>query len=205
MKRNTAFTAVLLAALLCTGCAGQNGSSSAGDPPVTDAPAAGTEATEAESPETDAPESESAAVQTDAPTEENAQPVTEPPVSPADAATPFETVTAEGWFTATVRAKMPDYVSDDTTERAAVLQLFQDVPFFIILSPEICGQLTVGQTYAFHVSEQEIMTEKSNLFEDGTLSPEAVIHSYTQIDSVRTPEEDEGGLDCWHVSYQPVS
>ena len=56
MKRNTAFTAVLLAALLCTGCAGQNSSSSAGDPPVTDAPAAGTEATEAESPETDAPD-----------------------------------------------------------------------------------------------------------------------------------------------------
>ncbi|MBP0987437.1 MAG: hypothetical protein J6S92_04080 [Oscillospiraceae bacterium] len=207
MKHSTSIPAILLSCLLLTACAGQHSTSSADDPPAAETQSSVQETPETVSTETAEPETESAAVQTDAPAADIKQPVTEPSVLPADAdeASPYATVTAEGWFTATVRALMPDYVSDYTTERAAVLQLFQDVPFFMILSPELCEQLTVGKTYAFHISEQELMTEKTNLFDDGTLSPDAVIHSYVQIDSVRTPEEGEDGLECWHVSYQPVS
>ena len=207
MKHKYAITALLLAALLCTGCTGQTGPSAAEESqtPVTGSPAAETAAPETEAASSAA--SEALPAETNSPKQVTQPPVTDPPAVPADSEeiNPYGTVTAEGWFTATVRAKLPDYVSDETTERAAVLQLFQDVPFFMILSPEICEQIDVGKTYAFHICEQEITTEKSNLYEDGTLSPDAVIHSYFQIDSVRTPEEDEGGLECWNVTYTPVS
>lgn len=208
MKYKITAALLLSALLLCTGCAGQNstslpepvGSSSAAEsesaadtPPVTDTPQPDSHA---DTPLTDAPASG----------EQDAEPVTDPPLlNDNGAASPYESVMIEGQFTATVRAKMPDYVSDEETVQAAVLQLFQDIPFFIRLSPEICDQIEAGEIYVFHVPEQELTTEKTNLFEDGTLSPDAVIRSYAVIDSVRKPQEDEYGLDTWNVSYKTVS
>ena len=209
-KRITA--SLLAAVLLCTGCAAQNSSTVPepdGTPAVTDA--AETESAAETVPEsTEAQESEDdvSAVQTDAAAsgEDAAVPVTDPPVqAETDEDSPYASVMIEGQFTATVRAKLPDYVSDEETVQAAVLQLFQDIPFFIRLTPEICDQIEAGEIYVFHVPEQELTTEKTNLFDDGTLSPDAVIRSYAVIDSVRKPQEDEYGLDTWNVSYKTVS
>lgn len=217
MKQYHATAVLLAAAMLCTGCAGQ-GSGASADVPSSAADAR-TEPAAAETgaapAETDAAVQQTSAAQSSVPASDAGEPVTDPPVTeppaaaqqsaPPEYTSPYETVTAEGWFTATVRAKMPDYVTDETTIRAAVLQLFQDIPFYMELTPEICGQLTVGEIYAFHVTEQEFTTEKTNLYEDGTLSPSAVKCSYIRIDSVRSPEEGETGLECWHVNYKPVS
>ena len=210
---NKRITAPLLAVLLlCTGCASQNSSTVPepyGTPAVTDA--AETESAAETVPEsTDAQESadDTAAALTDAAPsgEDAAVPVTDPPVqAETDEDSPYASVMIEGQFTATVRAKLPDYVSDEETVQAAVLQLFQDIPFFIRLTPEICEQIEAGEIYVFHVPEQELTTAKTNLFDDGTLSPDAVIRSYAVIDSVRKPQEDEYGLDTWNVSYKTVS
>lgn len=213
MKRHTAAAMLLTAMLLCTGCTGQTGTASVPDEPpaVTDEPIETAESeivTEAPD-STDASPTDSAAqpdVTGASAAEDTAPAVT---VSPPDYSTgaldPYETVMIEGDFNATVRALMPDYVNDEETVRAAVLQLFQDIPFFIILSPEICEQLEVGGNYLFHIPEQEITTEKTNLFEDGTLSPDAIVRSYVKIDSFRAPQEGEYGLDSWFVTYQHVS
>lgn len=209
-KRITA--SLLAAVLLCTGCAAQNSSTV----PEPDGTPAVTDAAETESAAETVPEStvaqesadDSSAVLTDAAAsgEDAAVPVTDPPVqAETDEDSPYASVMIEGQFTATVRAKLPDYVSDEETVQAAVLQLFQDIPFFIRLTPEICDQIEAGEIYVFHVPEQELTTEKTNLFDDGTLSPDAVIRSYAVIDSVRKPQEDEYGLDTWNVSYKTVS
>lgn len=213
MKCHTAAAMLLTAMLLCTGCTGQTGTASVPDEPpaVTDEPIETAESeivTEAPG-STDASLTDSAAqpdVTGASAAEDTAPAVTVPPPDYSTGALdPYETVTIEGDFNATVRALMPDYVNDEETVRAAVLQLFQDIPFFIILSPEICEQLEVGGNYLFHIPEQEITTEKTNLFEDGTLSPDAIVRSYVKIDSFRAPQEGEYGLDSWFVTYQHVS
>ncbi len=212
--KNMILSALLLSAvLLCTGCAGQTGSSAADE---TSAATGQTDTAPETASLTDAPESadtpvtdaEALPILTDAPavSEDAEKPVTDPPAQDDNGeASPFESVMIEGQFTATVRAKMPDYVSDEETVQAAVLQLFQDIPFFIRLTPEICDQIEVGETYVFHIPEQELTTEKTNLFDGSLLSPDAVIRSYATIDSVRAPQENEYGLDTWNVTYQPVS
>lgn len=213
MKRHTAAAMLLTAMLLCTGCTGQTGTASVPEEPpaVTDEPIETAESeTVTEAPgSTDASLTDSAAqpdVTGASAAEDSAPSVTVPPSDYSSGALdPYETVTIEGDFNATVRALMPDYVNDEETVRAAVLQLFQDIPFFIILSPEICEQLEVGGNYLFHIPEQEITTEKTNLFEDGTLSPDAIVRSYVKIDSFRAPQEGEYGLDSWFVTYQHVS
>lgn len=118
---------------------------------------------------------------------------------------PYQTVMIQGSFTATVRALMPDYVTDGTTVNSAVLQLFQDGPFFTRLTPEICAQLTVGETYTFLVKEQEINAPKTNLGDNNYLSSDQIRARWVEIDSVRAPQEDEIGLDCWNVTYSIVS
>ena len=212
--KNMILSALLLSAvLLCTGCARQTGSSAADETSAvteqTDTAPETASLTEAlESADTTVTDAEALPVLTDAPTvsEEAEKPVTDPPAQDDNGeASPFESVMIEGQFTATVRAKMPDYVSDEETVQAAVLQLFQDIPFFIRLTPEICDQIEVGETYVFHIPEQELTTEKTNLFDGNLLSPDAVIRSYATIDSVRAPQENEYGLDTWNVTYQPVS
>ena len=208
MKRNTVTALLLTCILLCTGCAGQTSASSTADSgtPVTE-PAVSSEA-ETEPETTESAEETSAAAETESAAETEAeQPAAEQPEAPQifEEASPIASVMIEGDFNATVRALLPDYVNDEETVRAAVLQLFQDVPFFIILTPEICGQLEVGGNYMFHIPEQEITTEKNYLFDDGTLSPDAIKTGYTAIDSVRAPKEDEYGLDSWFVKYTSVS
>lgn len=213
MKRHTAAAMLLTAMLLCTGCTGQTGTASVPEesPAVTGEPieTAESEITAEAADSTDASLTDSAAppdVTGASAAEDSAPAVTVPPPDYSTGALdPYETVTIEGDFNATVRALMPDYVNDEETVRAAVLQLFQDIPFFIILSPELCEQLEVGGNYLFHIPEQEITTEKTNLFEDGTLSPDAIVRSYVRIDSFRAPQEGEYGLDSWFVTYQHVS
>ena len=185
------------------------------EPPVSssaDTSTPDTEAPVSSSADTDPETTESAAdtsslAVTEAKPEAESLPATAPPQDSqtADEESLYQSVMIKGQFTATVRALMPDYVYDDKTVQAAVLQLFQDMPFFISMTPEICAQLTVGETYVFQISEQELITAKINLYEDGILSPNAIIRFFPYVDSVRAPQDDEIGLDTWNVTYTPVS
>jgi hypothetical protein len=110
-----------------------------------------------------------------------------------------------GDFTATVRKLIPDYVFDGETPRAAVVTLFQDAPFVLSLSPEICAELQEGETYTFLVEEQEAMLWPNELWpnennEDGMLSEDALILHHVTVSDFRTPEEEEYGLNCWRVA-----
>lgn len=222
MKRKSLSALLLTCTLLCAGCVDQSSTSSSADigmsntePPVSSAADTSTPDTEppaSSSADTEPETTESAAdtssfAVTEAKPEAESSPVTAPPQAPqtADEESPYQSVMIKGQFTATVRALMPDYVYDDKTVQAAVLQLFQDMPFFISLTPEICAQLTVGETYVFQISEQELITAKMNLYENGILSPDAIIRFFPYIDSVRAPQDDEIGLDTWNVTYTPVS
>lgn len=114
----------------------------------------------------------------------------------------YRSITAEGSFTATVRALMPDYVSEPDTVQAAVLQLFQDDPVFIRLGRDICSGLTVGQTYTFVVDAQEMYVSRTMLLPDRILDSRALRIWTPVISEVRAPLENEAGLDCWRLCYE---
>lgn len=115
----------------------------------------------------------------------------------------FYEVTTEGWFTATVVKKCPDYESGSDVESAALLQLFQCEPFYLKLSPGICAKIEENETYAFHVAKQKLTTGLSNLFvyEAGYISSDSIIENQALIDDVREPKIIEYGEDCWNVKY----
>lgn len=222
MKQKSLSALLLTCTLLCAGCGDQSSTSSSADIGMSNTEPAVSSVADTSTPDTEPPVSSSADTKpettesaadtsslavTEAKPEAESLPATAPPQDSqtADEESPYQSVMIKGQFTATVRALMPDYVYDDKTVQAAVLQLFQDMPFFISMTPEICAQLTVGETYVFHIPEQELTTEKTNLFDGSLLSPDAVIRSYAAIDSVRAPQDDEIGLDTWNVTYTPVS
>ena len=110
------------------------------------------------------------------------------------------TVWVSGDFTATVHAVMSDFVSDEQN-RTAVVTLFQDMPFVLRLSPELCAQLQVGESYTFIVESQEADIYAGQFIDESTVSPEALLLNSFRVSEVRAPEEDEYGLDCWRVHY----
>ena len=111
----------------------------------------------------------------------------------------METVTVYGDFTATVRQLIPDYAYDSTTNRAAVITLFQSGPAIIRLNEEICSEIQAGETYTFEVAEQELIIPAYQLSDDNIID---INLDKLNISTFRTPAEDEYGLECWRVKYK---
>ncbi len=117
-----------------------------------------------------------------------------------DGVTARKTVTVYGSFTATVRSLIPDYVFDSHTNRAAVITLFQDGPCVIPLDEDICSMLEVGETYTFELSERSMELPVYLLDNNYNIYSASVLERVA-IQEVRTPTEDEYGLECWRVKY----
>lgn len=109
-------------------------------------------------------------------------------------------VSIEGRFTAMVIKK---YDGSTGVGCGAIMALFQDVPFYISLTPEICSQIEENEVYTFHIPKQQIRTGLTNLFmyEAGDINAFAIIENQALIDSVREPKAIEIGEECWHVKY----
>lgn len=117
-----------------------------------------------------------------------------------DGVTARKTVAVYGSFTATVRSLIPDYVFDSHTNRAAVITLFQDGPCVIPLDENICSKLEVGETYTFELSERSMELPVYLLGNNYNIYSESILERIV-IQDVRTPTEDEYGLECWRVKY----
>lgn len=114
------------------------------------------------------------------------------------------TVKVKGDFTATVRALIPNYVTDYETSRMAVVSLFQSTPFTIDTG-ELTKHLEVGETYVFEVkmSRYDIITREE--YETGTfLNPEVTFSMYPSlyISNFHPAEEEDCGLDSVHLEYE---
>ena len=109
-------------------------------------------------------------------------------------------VSIEGRFTARIIKK---YDGSTGVGCGAIMALFQDVPFYISLTPEICSQIEENEVYTFHIPKQQIRTGLTNLFmyEAGDINAFAIIENQALIDSVREPKAIEIGEECWNVKY----
>ena len=96
-----------------------------------------------------------------------------------------------GKFTATVRGLIPDYVTDGETARAAVVTLFQGMPFVLYLNENLCKELEIGKTYTFIVEEQEAILSSEEFDDEGNVSLDALILGRFRATDLRTPTEDE--------------
>ena len=114
-----------------------------------------------------------------------------------EAAPSTVSVKLKGNFTATVRALIPDYVSDDQTPRIAVVTLFQSTPF-TIYSGSFTERLKVGETYVFEIKEKtvEVSTEE---YERNFPAPEGML---LWVSDFREAEESDCGLDSVHLEYE---
>jgi len=113
------------------------------------------------------------------------------------------TVTVSGSFTAAVRAVLPDYQTDDTTLRAAVIQLNNDEMFVMKIAPEVCRLLTANETYTFLVDEQTVtVPDRKLLLEDNKLSADILKQQYIAVGSVRAPRNDESGVHSTRLTYK---
>lgn len=110
-------------------------------------------------------------------------------------------VEVSGSFTATVRALIPDYVTDSVTPQAAVVTLFQDGPFVLKLNETICSQLEEGETYTFIVPKQSVSLSDTELREEGLVDSDALLLRHISVRDFREPTDDEYGLVCWRVNY----
>lgn len=114
------------------------------------------------------------------------------------------TVKVKGDFTATVRALIPDYVTDDETPRMAVVTLFQSTPF--TLFGVDADRLEVGETYVFEVEMDRCQDITREEYESGSLlTPEIILpmyHPYIRISGFRLAEEKDCGLDSVHLEYE---
>lgn len=113
-------------------------------------------------------------------------------------------VKLKGSFTATVRALIPDYVTDDETPRMAVVTLFQSTPF--TLFGVDADRLEVGETYVFEVEMDRCQDITREEYESGSLlTPEIILpmyHPYIRISGFRLAEEKDCGLDSVHLEYE---
>lgn len=108
------------------------------------------------------------------------------------------TVTLKGSFTATVRALIPDYVTDYETPRMAVVTLFQSTPF-TIYSDSFTDQLEVGETYVFEIKENTVEVPLEE-YERGFPDPEEMMLLW--VSGFRPAEESDCGLDSVHLEYE---
>lgn len=112
-------------------------------------------------------------------------------------------VTVSGSFTATVRAVLPDYQTDDKTMRAAVIQFERDGMFVMNIAPEVCKLLTPDETYTFLVDEQTVNVPSLDyLLEDGVLSADILKTQYIEVGSVRAPRSAETGSRSTRLTYK---
>lgn len=118
----------------------------------------------------------------------------------------YETVpaTISGQFTATVRATLPDYVMGDTTHTVAIVNCFQDSPFAVYLGARLISQVEIGKTYVFEIEETEIQLQRQQC--DGPLpSPAEAVALYgVEVAAVRKAEENDLGLNGYHLEYKPA-
>jgi outer membrane murein-binding lipoprotein Lpp len=114
--------------------------------------------------------------------------------------------TVSGYFTATVRSTMPDYVYDDETPRMAVVTCFQSTPFTLWLEDELISQIAVGETYVFKVRETSAaLTRQADTtkYDQWLTSPEIAVPLFgLQIDSIAPAEEEDYGLDASHLALE---
>ena len=114
------------------------------------------------------------------------------------------TVKVTGEFMATVRALIPDYVTDDETPRMAVVTLFQSTPFTLVGVD--ADRLEVGETYVFEVEMDRCQDITREEYESGSLlTPEIILpmyHPYIRISGFRLAEEKDCGLDSVHLEYE---
>ena len=110
----------------------------------------------------------------------------------------------KGSFTATVRALIPDYVSDGETPRMALVTLFQSTPF--TLFGVDTDRLEAGETYVFEVEMNQCQDITREEYESGSLlTPEIILpmyHPYIRISGFRPAEESDCGLDSVHLEYE---
>lgn len=112
-------------------------------------------------------------------------------------------VQVSGSFTAAVRAIMPDYVLYDEIPTVAVVSLYQDYPFLLYLDEEICRELEVGKAYTFIIDEQTAVLSSDEMGPrpENVVSEGALMNRKFSITGVRTPVEEEYGVNCWRVYY----
>ena len=131
----------------------------------------------------------------------DAQPAAEDP----DAYAQPVTCTVTGNFTATVRKLIPDYVSDAETPRAAVVTLFQDGPFVIKLSDELCAKLQEDKTFTLIIGEQDAELCQWEHTNGGFVTDIALKEQKIEITDVREATEDEYGLEGMRIECAPKS
>jgi hypothetical protein len=120
----------------------------------------------------------------------------------SSAAEPLEIIVC-GSFTATVRAVLPDYQTDDETLRAAVIQFDRGDMFVMNIAPEVCKLLTPDETYTFLVDEQTVsVPSREYLMEDGALSADILRTQYIAVGSVRAPRNGETGSRGTRLTYK---
>lgn len=116
-----------------------------------------------------------------------------------------DTLRISGDFTATVRAIMPDYVSDPETPRAAVITFFQDEPVLVYMAPAFLVKMKEGETYTFVLQGQEDLTGVIHWWdeESGSIDSRALANVFLNLSEVREPTEDEEGLLCNRIKAAP--
>jgi outer membrane murein-binding lipoprotein Lpp len=115
-------------------------------------------------------------------------------------------VTVSGYFTATVRSTIPDYVSDGETPLMVVVTCFQSSPFTLWLGDELISQVEVGETYVFRVRETSIALAQQTAAPQYAVSltnPEIAVPLFgLQIVSIAPAEEEDYGLDASHLALE---
>lgn len=107
-------------------------------------------------------------------------------------------VNVSGYFTATVRAVMPDYAFDNVTPMVAVVTCFQSTPFTVWLGEELASQVQIGETYHFEIVEKTIDITEENVGR-ALPSPELSVLLYgLQVASVAVADEADYGLGSYH-------
>ncbi len=134
-------------------------------------------------------------------TEDSAAAVPEDP----DAYAQPQLCTVSGSFTATVRKLIPDYVTDPDTPRAAVVTLFQDGPFVIRLTDELCAKLQEDKTFTFLVGEQDVELCQWEFSNGGFVQDIALKEQKIQVTDVREATEEEYGLEGMRIECAPKS
>lgn len=182
--------ALLTAAVLLTGCSGkQNSDESLSEP---------------------APASQTAAESSDPEAEQRRQQETDEAYKKGYQRAVWDiqhqTLRVTGDFTATVQKIIPDYCSDSETPRAAVLTLFQDGPFVVLIKTRFLENLEEGKTYTFVLREQEIAWTNGIWDpENSGVSVKALSNRQIELSEIREPTEEECGNMCDRLHAELVS
>jgi len=114
-------------------------------------------------------------------------------------------VKLSGTFTATVRALVPDYVSDNTTPMMAVVTLFQSTPF-TIYTGDLTEQLEPGETYVFELKAEtlKMTAEEYAYMSNEAFLEEAAAKYGPRFSGFRKAAESDCGLDSVHLVFERI-